>query len=131
MLPIDVETIRATVILALEIPLSKQERARIDTATVTLIGRLELLLHEDLGFDQEQCVRDLYKAAYRLLDLGRRPTAESPTFGAWAYMRDVAGLTKRLADVYADLHGEVQAMADESEENKASFPEAEATPAGN
>lgn len=105
MRPVDVESIRDTVTTALkEIPLSAEERSRIEVTTANLIGHLNLLLAEELGHDTDQVVRGLYRAAYKLLDLSRRPTLTATTFGVWEYMRDMAGITKRFLDVWVELH---------------------------
>lgn len=105
---IDVETIRDTVSVARASPVSADARPHIATTTATLIGQVELLLVEDLGFDLKPAVRGLYRDAYRLLCTDRRPTSEDPTFVAWEYMRDVAALTSQLVDVYAEQQGGVK-----------------------
>ncbi|WP_405793925.1 hypothetical protein [Streptomyces sp. NBC_01506] len=105
---IDVETIRDTVSVAREMPLSRDARPRIALTTATLIGQLELLIGEDLNFDLDPAVRDTYKAAYRLLRIDRRPTNDDPTFAVWEYMRDVAAVTSQLVETYAEQQGEAE-----------------------
>ncbi|KUO16725.1 hypothetical protein AQJ91_34365 [Streptomyces dysideae] len=104
--PVDLETINDSVEIALAVVLAMPDRSQIDTTTRALIGHLELLLSEDLGYDEDPVVREMYQSAYRLLDLTRRPGAETTHFGAYEYMRDLARLTRRFAGAYRDLNTE-------------------------
>jgi hypothetical protein len=105
---IDVGTIRDTVSVAREMPISRDARPRIASTTATLVGMLELLLGEDLNFDLDADVRGMYQAAYRLLRIDRRPMSGDPTVVAWEYMRDVADLTSQLVETYAGQQGEAE-----------------------
>ncbi len=60
---------------------------------------------EDLGADDDSEVRSLQRRGNRLVDLTNRPTAETPAFGTYPYLRDVALLTRRLLWVYAERNG--------------------------
>ncbi|MFE6024293.1 hypothetical protein [Streptomyces niveus] len=102
---IDVGTIRDTVSAAREVPVSRDARSRISSTTEVLVGMLELLLGEDLNFELDAAVRGMYRTAYRLLRIGRRPTNDDPTVVAWQYMRDVAEMTSQLVAAYADQQG--------------------------
>lgn len=50
-------------------------------------------------------MRSLLRQGTRLVDLTNRPTAGTPTFGAYLYLRDVALLTQRLLWMYAERNG--------------------------
>ncbi|MEU3182962.1 hypothetical protein ABZ707_01930 [Streptomyces sp. NPDC006923] len=103
-LPVDLETLTDTVTTALAITLNMPDRPQIDKVTRALIGHLGLLLGEDLGFDEDRTARGLYRSSYQLLESSRRPTPDTPHFGAFQYMRDVGVLTKRLAALYRERH---------------------------
>lgn len=104
-LPIDVELIADSTDAALKMELSTSTREAIDARTTTLIGHLNLLLGEELGADVDLAVRDVSRKAHQLLDLSKRPTRQTPSFSAFFYMREVAGLTRRLLWVYAERTG--------------------------
>lgn len=80
-------------------------RKDMDGSLPEIIGHLNRLLGEDLGADEDQDVRDLFRKGYRLLDLQNRPTAETPSFGAFIYLRDAADVTRRLLWIYTQRHG--------------------------
>jgi hypothetical protein len=103
-LPVDLEVIGETVDTALAVTLAVPGRPQIDATTRDLIGHLEQLLAEDLGFDEDSVVRGMYREAYRLLELSHRPTHEETHFGAFEYMRELVRLTRGLANVYRKLH---------------------------
>ncbi|MER7235368.1 hypothetical protein ABT348_31020 [Streptomyces olivaceus] len=88
-----------TVETALAIRLMMPERPVID-ATRDLVSHLRVLMAEELGFDENPAVQALFREGYRVLDLTRRPTEQSPHFHAYQYMRDLGSLTRRFADVY-------------------------------
>ncbi|UFQ15835.1 MULTISPECIES: hypothetical protein [Streptomyces] len=90
---------------ALATPLGTTTRDEIDARTPALIGHLERLLVEDLGADSDDMVKELYRRAYKLLDLRHRPTPDTPAFAAYFFMRDVAGLARRLLWIYSQRSG--------------------------
>ncbi|MGC9537046.1 hypothetical protein [Streptomyces sp. UG1] len=103
--PIDVQQIADSTDAALKTELGTSTREDIDTRTATIIGQLNPLLGEELGADADPDVRELFRRAYRLLELSERPTRETPTFSAFFFMRDVAGLTRRLLWVHTEDNG--------------------------
>ncbi|MFI7351515.1 hypothetical protein ACIBSR_35300 [Streptomyces sp. NPDC049936] len=94
------EAVDEAVDTALAIRLMMPERPVIDATTRDLVGHLISLMAEELGFDADPTVQALFREGYRLLDLTRRPTEQSPHFHAYQYMRDLGSLTRRFADVY-------------------------------
>ncbi|MEU6376543.1 hypothetical protein ABZ928_25885, partial [Streptomyces sp. NPDC046909] len=52
--------------------------------------------------DEDPAVRDLFRQAYRLLEIKNRPTQQTAAFNAFFYMRDVANLTRRLLWIYTE-----------------------------
>ncbi|MFF6786852.1 hypothetical protein [Streptomyces sp. NPDC012510] len=104
-LPIDTELIADSTDAALRMELGTSTRESINLRTTAIIGQLNLLLGEELGTDEDPNVRDLCRRACKLLELSKRPTKETPTFSAFFFMRDIAGLTRRLLWVYAEENG--------------------------
>ncbi|MEV6480369.1 hypothetical protein [Streptomyces sp. NPDC051576] len=104
-LPVDVETISESTEAALSMQLATSTRKDMDASLPEIVGHLNLLLGEDLGADEDEDVRELFRRGYRLLDLQNRPTAETPSFGAFIYLRDAADITRRLLWIYAQRHG--------------------------
>lgn len=102
---IDVELIGDSTDCVLRMHLGASKRNDIDAKTLITISHLEMLLAEDLGADDDDAVRGMYRQAYRLLELANRPTSESTTFAAFFYLRDVANLTRRLLWIYAGKAG--------------------------
>jgi hypothetical protein len=100
--PILLDGIDESVETALAVGLVMPERSVIDATTRDLVGHLRVLMAEDLGFDEDTAVQALFQEGYRVLDLTRRPTAESTHFGAYQYMRELGLLTRRFADVYRE-----------------------------
>ncbi|MFJ6432592.1 hypothetical protein [Streptomyces sp. NPDC091416] len=99
-LPIDVECVRDDLLHALALPLATTTREDINVSVRHVRGHLNLLMGEELGYDSDPAVRDLFRQAYALLDLGRRPSEETPVFEAFAYLRDTALVAQRLLDVF-------------------------------
>ncbi|WP_326719838.1 hypothetical protein OHT59_10290 [Streptomyces sp. NBC_00243] len=85
--------------------LATSTRKDMDASLPEIVGQLNLLLGEDLGADEDDDVRELFRKGYRLLDLQNRPTAETPSFGAFIYLRDAADVTRRLLWVYTQRQG--------------------------
>jgi hypothetical protein len=56
----------------------------IDARTAECIGHLEELLVVDLGADRDDEVPELFRRAYRHLDLSSRPTPAAPAYDAFA-----------------------------------------------
>ncbi|MFI1361179.1 hypothetical protein ACH4TV_47640 [Streptomyces sp. NPDC020898] len=103
--PVDVETISESTGTALAMQMATSTRKDMDVSLPEIIGHLNLLLGEDLGADEDEEVRELFHRTYRLLDLKNRPTAETPSFGAFIYLRDAADLTRKLLWIYTQRHG--------------------------
>ncbi|MDO0912681.1 hypothetical protein QQM39_18070 [Streptomyces sp. DT2A-34] len=110
-LPIVLEAVDESVATALAVGLAMPDRPVIDATTRDLVGHLRALMAEDLGFDGDPAVQALFREGYRVLDLTRRPTAESTQFGAYQYMREVGLLTRRFADVYRETQEQDEADA--------------------
>ncbi|MGW7169625.1 hypothetical protein ACWGH3_30975 [Streptomyces sp. NPDC054884] len=104
-LPVDVETISESTDAVLSMQMATSTRKDMDVSLPEIIGHLNLLLGEDLGAEQDEDVRELFRKGYRLIDLRNRPTAETPSFGAFIYLRDAADVTRRLLWVYTQRHG--------------------------
>lgn len=104
-LPVDVETISESTEAALSMQMATSTRKDMDASLPEIVGHLNLLLGEDLGADEDDDVRELFRKGYRLLDLQSRPTAETPSFGAFIYLRDAADVTRRLLWIYTQRHG--------------------------
>ncbi|MFJ9540624.1 hypothetical protein ACIRPX_25570 [Streptomyces sp. NPDC101225] len=110
-LPIVLEAVDESVATALAVGLAMPDRSVIDATTRGLVSHLRVLMAEDLGFDEDPAVQALCREGYRVLDLTRRPTAESTHFGAYQYMREVGLLTRRFADVYREAQEQDEADA--------------------
>ncbi|MBA2950086.1 hypothetical protein H1D24_30890 [Streptomyces sp. PSKA28] len=104
-LPVAVETISESTEVALSMQMATSTRKDMDASLPEIVGHLNLLLGEDLGADEDEDVRELFRKGYRLLDLQNRPTAETPSFGVFIYLRDVADITRRLLWIYTQRHG--------------------------
>ncbi|MFC7510334.1 hypothetical protein ACFQV4_01325 [Streptomyces thermocarboxydus] len=72
------EAVDEAVETALAIRLSMPERPVIDATTRDLVSHLRVLMAEELGFDEDPAVQALFREGYRVLDLTRRPTEQSP-----------------------------------------------------
>jgi hypothetical protein len=99
-LPIDVETISATVDLAWGMALSTSKREEIDARTSELIGHMSLLLGQTLGEDQEQNTLRLLRLVERHLASSNRPTRRTQAHEAFNFMRDSAVFLKALLSAY-------------------------------
>lgn len=106
-LPIDVQLVSDITDGVLKMELSTSTREDIDFKTTRVVGLLSLLLAEDLGADDDEQVMDLFRQAYKLLELTNRPSRRAPSFTAFFFMRDVANLTRRLLWVYVERNGGV------------------------
>ncbi|MFF8029360.1 hypothetical protein ACFZDJ_51740 [Streptomyces sp. NPDC007896] len=104
-LPVDVETISESTEAALSMRMATSTRKDLNASLPEIVGHLDLLLGEDLGADEDEGVRELFRKGYRLLDLQNRPTAETPSFGTFIYLRDAADVTRRLLWIYTQRHG--------------------------
>jgi hypothetical protein len=103
--PLDVEAISSRTNTVLGLRMDTTTRAAMDRRLPAIAGDLNRLLREDLGADRSSEVRDLLGKGTKLVDLTNRPTAETPTFGTYLYLRDVALLTRRLLWIYAARNG--------------------------
>jgi hypothetical protein len=103
--PIAVETISESTEAALSMQMATSTRKDMDASLPEIVGHLNLLLGEDLGADEDEDVRELFRTGYRLIDLQNRPTPETPSFGVFIYLRDVADITRRLLWIYTQRHG--------------------------
>lgn len=97
---LEVDWFRDTITVIQLMDLSRSTRADIDARTAECIRHLEELLVVDLGADQDDEVMELFRRAYRHLDLSSRPTPATPAYDAFAYMRDMATVTFELLKVY-------------------------------
>ncbi|TRO55904.1 hypothetical protein E4K73_48775 [Streptomyces sp. IB201691-2A2] len=105
LLPVAVETISESTEAALSMQMATSTRKDMDASLPEIVGHLNLLLGEDLGADEDEDVRELFRKGYRLIDVQNRPTAETPSFGVFIYLRDVADITRRLLWIYTQRHG--------------------------
>ena len=103
--PIDVDAISSQTNTVLGQEMGTTTRAEMDRQVPAIAHHLNRLLREDLGADDDSEVRSLQRRGNRLVDLTNRPTAETPAFGTYPYLRDVALLTRRLLWVYAERNG--------------------------
>jgi hypothetical protein len=102
---IDVEAISSRTNTVLGLRMDTTTRAAMDRQLPAVAGDLNRLLREDLGADDGNEVRQLLREGTRLIDLTNRPNAETPTFGIYLYLRDVALVTRRLLWIYAERNG--------------------------
>jgi hypothetical protein len=103
--PIDVEAVSSQTNTVLGLRMDTTTRAAMDQQIPAIAGYLNRLLHEDLGADGDSEVRKLLREGTKLVDLTNRPTAETPTFGTYLYLRNAALLTRRLLWIYAERNG--------------------------
>lgn len=80
-------------------------REQLDHYVPRLAKELNALLGTDLGAEDDSDAQELVRRARRLVELTARPTAETPTFGAFFFLRDVANLSRRLLWLYTDRNG--------------------------
>lgn len=97
--PLDVETISTITGEVLGLHLTTSTREDILAHASAVHGFLNLLVREDLGAEIDPTVRDLIVKAYVLL-AAKAPTEETPCFSAYAHMREVADITRRLLRVW-------------------------------
>ncbi|MFD9630422.1 MULTISPECIES: hypothetical protein [Streptomyces] len=102
---VDVETISESTDLVLSMQMSTSTREDMDGSTPMVLGHLNQLLNEDLGAAEDEDVQDLLHRGRKLVDYTSRPTAETPSFGAFIYLRDAAHLTRRLLWIYTQRNG--------------------------
>lgn len=88
--PIDVEAISSRTNTVLGLRMDTTTRAEMDRQLPATAGQLNRLLREDLGADDDSEVRQLLRQGTRLVDLTNRPTADTPAFGTYLYLRDAA-----------------------------------------
>lgn len=105
-LPIDVQTIAATVELAWGMSLSTSTRKDIDDRLGELIGHLNLLVGVPLGEDEDQNTLRLLRMVERHLAVNNRPTSRSQAHEAYNYLRDSAIYASTLLDLYRKVSGE-------------------------
>ncbi|MFI7315510.1 hypothetical protein [Streptomyces venezuelae] len=103
--PIDVEEISSRTEAALALRMDTTTREVMDGMTPAIVSHLNLLLHEDLGADEDKGVKALVRQGYTLIDYNNRPSDSTPTFGAFLYLRDAALLTRRLLWIYTQHNG--------------------------
>ncbi|MFI5861779.1 hypothetical protein [Streptomyces sp. NPDC051546] len=80
-------------------------RTQLDGYVPRLARELNGLLGKELGAEGDIEAQELVRKATRLVELSARPTVETPTFGTFFYLRDVANLTRRLLWLYTDRNG--------------------------
>ncbi|WP_234025196.1 MULTISPECIES: hypothetical protein [unclassified Streptomyces] len=103
--PIDVDSISSHTDSVLSLRMGTTTRAAMDQHLPRIAKELNHLLAEDLGAEDDSDVRDLVRKGTRLVDLTNRPNAETPTFGNFLHLRDVALLTRRLLWIYSERNG--------------------------
>lgn len=103
--PIDVAVISSQTDAVLSLRMGTTTRAAMDRHLPKMTNELNRLLDEDLGADADREVRELVREGTRLIDLTNRPTAETPAFGTFLYLRNVALLTRRLLWIYSERNG--------------------------
>ncbi|MFJ8107818.1 hypothetical protein [Streptomyces sp. NPDC096132] len=103
--PIDVEAISSQTNTVLGLRMDTTTRVAMDQQVPAIAGHLNRLLHEDLGADNDSEVRKLLREGTKLVDLTSRPTPETPTFGTYLYLRNLALLTRRLLWIYSQRNG--------------------------
>ncbi|MCL3996192.1 hypothetical protein [Streptomyces lavenduligriseus] len=86
---------------ALGFRLGTTTREQLDCYVPRLARELSRLLGKDLGADEDTGVQQLLRKAREMVDLTARPTVDTPTFGTFFYLRDLANLSRRLLWVYA------------------------------
>ncbi|MFF1450206.1 hypothetical protein ACFVYF_19005 [Streptomyces sp. NPDC058274] len=99
-LPIDVETISATIDLAWHMDISTSTREDIDARTGELIGHINLLRGQPLGEDENPDRLRLLRIVDRHLAPMDRPTARTPAFEAFHFMHDTLVFAKALLSAY-------------------------------
>ncbi|MET9642478.1 hypothetical protein [Streptomyces syringium] len=102
---IDVEAISSRTDSVLTMRMDSSTRADIDGVTPAIVQQLNSLLGEDLGAEDDPQVRELVRKGNNLIDPKNRPTASTPAFGAFLYLRDAATLTRRLLWIYTERNG--------------------------
>jgi hypothetical protein len=103
--PIDVEAFSSRTNTVLGLRLDTTTRAAMERQLPTVAGGLNRLLRGGLGAEDGNEVRQLLREGTRLIDLTNRPNAETPTFGIYLYLRDVALVTRRLLWIYTERNG--------------------------
>ncbi|MGV4983155.1 hypothetical protein ACVB8X_32205 [Streptomyces sp. NRAIS4] len=103
--PLDVAVVSSQTDAVLGLRMGTTTRSAVDSHLPRIAKELNRLLGEDLGADDDREVRELIREGTRLIDLTNRPTADTPTFGAFIYLRDIALLTRRLLWIYSDRNG--------------------------
>ncbi|MGW1558278.1 hypothetical protein ACWCQ1_17410 [Streptomyces sp. NPDC002144] len=75
-------------------------REQLDRYLPRLANELSGILDTDLGAQEDGDVQQIVRKARKLIELPNRPTSETPTFGTFIYLRDVATLLRRLLWIY-------------------------------
>lgn len=99
-LPVNVKTIHDALTHALTLPLATTTREDIDANVQQVVELLRLLLGEASGYESDTDVCDLFRQAYALLDLNRRPHVETAAFEAFEYLRNTARAAIRLLNAF-------------------------------
>ncbi|WP_226966867.1 hypothetical protein [Streptomyces phaeolivaceus] len=102
---LDMAVISSRTETVLNLRMDTTTRAAMDGHLPGLAKGLNRLLGEDLGAEVDSEVRELVRRGTRLIDLTNRPTAETPAFGTFLYLRDVALVTRRLLWIYSERNG--------------------------
>ncbi|MGW7540340.1 hypothetical protein ACWGKQ_04335 [Streptomyces sp. NPDC054770] len=103
--PINIEAISSHANSILALRMGTTTRAAMERQVPAIARHLNRLLREDLGADDDSEVRQLRRRGSRLVDLTNRPSAETPSFGTYLYLRDAALLTRQLLWVYSERNG--------------------------
>ncbi|MFJ6695759.1 hypothetical protein ACIQM4_06770 [Streptomyces sp. NPDC091272] len=102
---IDIEGVSARTELVLGMQLSTTTREDMERSLPAVVAHLNRLLDVDLGQNKDPGVQALMRDGIRLIEHGKRPTTETPTFGVFLYLRDTALIARRLLWVYAEQNG--------------------------
>ncbi|MCP3755730.1 hypothetical protein [Streptomyces sp. TBY4] len=104
-LSVDVESISLRTEAVLSMKLHSSTRGDIDAVTPAIVQHMNVLLGEDLGAAEDVEVQKLARKGRALMEHQERPNENTPTFGAWLYLRDVALLTRQLLWIYIERNG--------------------------
>jgi hypothetical protein len=97
---LDVDGVTDTITIVRLMELDASTRADIGARINDLISHLRELLAVDLGAEQDDEVMELFRAAYKRLELSKRPTSSTSAHDAFVYMRELATIAYALLNVY-------------------------------
>ncbi|MFD4542497.1 hypothetical protein [Streptomyces bauhiniae] len=98
--PICVPEVTSLTDTVLGFRLGTTTREQMDHYMPRLASELSGLLDTDLGAQEDADTQQIVRQARKLIELPNRPTAETPTFGTFIYLREIADLSRRLLWIY-------------------------------